>query len=95
MDIRLVVRGEIEPGTSWEFWKHVPDAVAVPRLGEHVQLGVSGGGAHYLAVREVVSVEWVADLALVRVRLADLHPGWLQGNRREFHDAGWMTAVAG
>jgi hypothetical protein len=93
--IRLIVCGEVEPGTNWEFWKDVADARAAPRVGDQIELGAAGGAAHHLTVREVVAVEWTADLGLVRVRLADLHAGWLQANRREFHDAGWMTAVAG
>lgn len=95
MNVRLLVSGEVEPGTIWEFWRDVPDAAAAPQVGDEVQLGASGGAARHLTVREVISVEWSADLHLVQVRLADLHTGWLQANRRAFHDAGWMTAVAG
>ena len=93
--VRLRVSGEVEPGSMWEFWKDLKDAAGVPRVGDQVRLGVPGGGAvHHHTVREVVSVEWAADLAIVEVGLADLHAGWLQANRREFHDAGWMTAMA-
>ena len=95
MYVRLIVSGEVEPGSTWEFWKDVKDAPAAPRVGDQVRLGVPGGGAvRHHTVREVVSVAWATDLGIAEVRLADLHAGWLQANRREFHAAGWMTAMA-
>ncbi len=95
MDVRLIVRGDIEPGTTYEFWKQLPDAVAVPRRGDRVLIVTYGGAPRHLSVREVIAVEWAADLDQAQVWLSDLDAGWLRANRQLLHDSGWMTAMAG
>jgi len=92
--VRLVVQGEVEPGTSWEFWKELPEASGVPSVGDKVSLGVATGAANHLNFRVVESVEWSDGLDYAVVRLEDLHAGWLTANRARLGEAGWVTAMA-
>lgn len=93
MRVRLALQAEVD-GSQWEFWKPV-DAEQVPSVGDIVRLGARTGASAALNERAVTKVRWGAELADVEVRLADLDPSWLRGNRREFGEAGWTSAMAG
>lgn len=94
MHVRLIVHGDVD-GNLWPFWKDLADAVAVPRVGDVVDLGVRTGAEPALNERVVTEVRWNYSLDFVEVALADLHLGWLQANRAKFIEAGWRLAVAG
>jgi hypothetical protein len=94
VNIRLIAWGELIPGEPLEFWKEIPEPSHLPRVGELVDLGVRTGASPELDRRQVIEVRWNQELNHVLVTLEQLHSGWLQANRRELEESGWIAAIA-